>query len=380
MILDVCLAAAGLLLSGGAGMAEQGSEETRLVREIRPDPGLTALFAPQAEGFLGADCASTVALPGGRVLWLFADTVVGKLNEDGERRGQMIHNSAAIQEIKDGTPASPVFYWPSKDGKAQSLIRQDDADVEYFWPGCGIYTGGKLLMSYFRVRTSGEGAMGFNVLGTDLVVVDNPLDAPDKWKYRIQPLKFAGGGATFSAAAMEDKGYLYLLGCRPDGTGGFPGSEALLARAKISDLLAGKVDEAFEFLTGERTWSRDVGEAGAVFKPGAAEGSLHWDEHLQRYISVVMPAFTNHLYISVAEKLEGPWTPSESHKVPGIPEQEGLFSYAGRAHPELPHEPGEMVLTYVTNATSLWTMMATPAIYVPVFLRARLVLEPGTQP
>jgi hypothetical protein len=88
--------------------------ETLPVSVAVPDPVYDPMFYPQRRGFLGADGAASVSLGSKRILWIFGDTILGNMM-DGKRRGTMVRNSIAIQDLSRGEPGEVTYYWDLSD-------------------------------------------------------------------------------------------------------------------------------------------------------------------------------------------------------------------------------------------------------------------------
>ncbi len=191
---------------------------------------LQPLFDVRREGWLGADVATSFRLPprpqqppgpgegqpepeaeAGRYLWLFGDTLVGRATPDKRRRGAFfIHNSVALLPAfnASGPPPAPddvAFAWNVSQGGCPASIfvrrHQDDEclhEEEYLWPisGMGVSYGGQAKVVVLAVRWAYVTALGagvdlfsddafnFKILGTTVLVVDNPHEAPQRWQYR----------------------------------------------------------------------------------------------------------------------------------------------------------------------------------------------------
>lgn len=92
-----------------------------------------AAFAHSDPAWRVADGGKPVALPDGRVLWIFADTIVGELEGDGtlaHGRWRMPHSSLIVE---DEGCFDPVF---GGDEVAESLI-PDEPSGTYHWPSSG---------------------------------------------------------------------------------------------------------------------------------------------------------------------------------------------------------------------------------------------------
>lgn len=123
---------------------------------------LQPLFSARRFGYIGGDVATSIALPGGKYLWLFGDTYVGMT--DGERRNGdsalLIHNSLAIVPDAEAhkLAASDVsFFWrQGEDGVPKEVFTTDDPHI-VLWPISGVAANHngkkKLLLLAQRVRT-----------------------------------------------------------------------------------------------------------------------------------------------------------------------------------------------------------------------------------
>lgn len=330
------------------------------------------MFSPRPRGFLGADGASTLRLPDGRILWLFADTVVGTL-KDGRRNGPMIHNSIAIQDTPD---SPPQFWWRIPERVPHDAFPpQSDKAKHWYWPGCGIESGGRIYVFMMKVATRPgvEGVFGFRVIGCTLLRIDNPTEPPDNW--RISQVDLVESELfNINSAALVEGEYVYLLGHQDRATSGPDHRAAILCRMPLRALDSSDPGRALEFWSDDDTWRATPEHARRLFSPAPTESSLQFDPVRRRYIAAVVIPFTSELGIVSAEKLTGPWSkPQLLYTIDQVTTGgKGLFAYAGRAHPELARSGDELVLTYVVNADDFWDMFANPAIYFPRFVRVQL--------
>lgn len=168
---------------------------------------LQPLMDVRSKGFLGADVATSFRMPPvkgktEKYMWIFGDTFVGY--SDKNRRlpwAYFIHNSLAFLpemagEKKDAKMVK--FEWNITDsGCPSSIFNEKVVDDEcapelmYYWPisGIGVSYKGKdgeevsklILTAVAWVYASDD--IGFIVQGTMLLVVNNPNDPPQQWKY-----------------------------------------------------------------------------------------------------------------------------------------------------------------------------------------------------
>lgn len=340
-------------------------------------PALDALFAPRKHGFLGADGATTVQLPDGRVLWVFADTVVGH-QRDGKRSGPMIRNSIAIQPAHSARPEDVRFYWRTPDRVPEAFFPSEtDDEAIWYWPGCGVEANGNVYLFLMKMtkRSGASEVFAFQAIGCTLFRIHNPADNPDNWKLSHVDLTTATEHFNINAAALVEGDYAYLLG-HSDGTiGEHEKRSAILGRIPIAALDTPDPGKSLEFWSQDQTWRNKSDNLQTLFAPAGTESSLQYDSVRKRYIAVVLPPFTSDLCITTAKELTGPWSPPQKvYDIPQVngPAGKGLFAYTGRAHPELSSGPDELIITYVVNADDIWTMFGRLDIYYPRFVRVKL--------
>src|SRR5690606_948903 len=108
------------------------------IRSAQSDPVFDQMLKPQQRGYLGADGAASVEIAPGRVLWIFGDTTLGT-GYSGSRKGPMIRNSIAIQDMTQGLPGTVEYYWNLEDKLVSDFFTPESwADEYWYWPGCGI--------------------------------------------------------------------------------------------------------------------------------------------------------------------------------------------------------------------------------------------------
>lgn len=133
----------------------------------------------------GGDGTASVALPDGRVAWLFSDTFIGGVNADRTRAANttminnsvMIQNDAGLSTVTGGTPTARTALLPP-------------TDEGFHWVGSGTSAGGKVLALYNRYARSGQGALDVTLQGTTLATFDATTlalisTAPLPWGTRI---------------------------------------------------------------------------------------------------------------------------------------------------------------------------------------------------
>jgi hypothetical protein len=392
--------------------------------------------------WLGADCATSLALPGRNstataTLWLFGDTLVSAFGA-GHRNLSgcaMPHQTVALQP----TPASPLtFSWPedAATGAPLNLFRPSNASMRgavpcaapfdettpYYWVVSGIAEsagtglagpGGRLLLLAQRiVGTPGRG-LGFAVLGSTAIVVDNAADAPAQWRHRSADLTTCG--ADEASCEMWSAGATAVPGGGGGGDGGPDGGDSgciggaagggcvylsggvgsaasgagqALMRGPLAELLELRFG-SLELLGADGVWRRRVPGSSAPAAAGAAglfpqqsELSLHYHAPLGRWLAASFDGFGGQrllLWSTPAADVRGPWRAAVAHTL-GAPwsNTSRYYAYAAKIHPHLARADDELVLTYVANAWDMDALFApggeATAIYTPQVLRTNLTL------
>jgi hypothetical protein len=112
------------------------------------------------------------------------------------------------------------------------------------------------------------------------------------------------------------------------------------------------------------------GRPSVVFTRAATEFTVHYDQHVNRFLEVQTEGFgAATVAVRSANRLEGPW--SELKTIYRPPESNRLDAlvYAGKAHPEL--LGADLILTYVANSTDFGVLVNDMTIYYPRFIRVR---------
>ena len=70
--------------------------------------------------------------------------------------------------------------------------------------------------------------------------------------------------------------------------------------------------------------------------------SVHWNEHLGKYLAVYSNQLANTISIRTADRPEGPWSESRAVVECVVPPAGRIWSYAGLAHPEFARDNGKV--------------------------------------
>jgi hypothetical protein len=336
------LAAMLLLAPVGSRAAEPVQTAAELAEMFRA-------YGDSGVGWTGGDGAYSVPLPDGRIAWLFSDTFLGPVNEDGSRPGgtPFIHNSIVVQ---DGTSLTTIV--DDTETKPLDAISPQPPGG-YYWMGDATVEGDALKVFVFRF-VAAPIPFGFQQVATDLAT----LSLPDLELVSIEHLPFGfmpaavTGPVTYGNAIMEHGAYTYVYGVEDLHV------EKYLHLARAA---AGSVAGPWEFWTGTQ-WSANPLQSARLLNGLSNEPSV--SRAGDRYVLVAQVGAR--VMASVADAPEGPWPPT--HEIAITPEAAGTtFTYNAKAHPEFSTEQ-TMLVTYNVNTTNGAALYQDVTIYRPRFV------------
>jgi len=326
------------------------------------------------QGWWGSDCAFSLPLGNGRVLWLFGDTFVHDHGNFKSRHGSsMINNSIAIQTgnlLKDRQPLT--FYWQRKNGGHQSFL-VDESSPGFLWPLSAAFVQKKIFIFTVRiVHPDPTKTFGFQQTGCEIIRIENPDDTPEQWQMQFRVLPWQQDLGSYCSNFFFENGCLYIYGYLKDSESWFDPLKFVVARVNLrqnSDLLDLKDWEFFDGVTGE--WFSDMKKVRAVFNHSTTEFSVTYLPKLNKYILIAnFWKYPHSITIRLSDTPVGPF--SEPKIIYHCPETEwsrNYFCYAAKAHPELAEGDNDLVITYMTNSKLLQECVDDLRIYYPRFLR-----------
>jgi Domain of unknown function (DUF4185) len=405
------LVAALVVLSCGLFNAALGDGRPSAAVPITIDDSWNAVF-DRHDGWTGADCAGTVNLRDGRLLWLFGDTWIGSIR-DGKRLpgATMVNNSIAIHPIdptapwKAPDPASVRFAWGAANAGQPTAwaipVPKNNGEPtannarEWLWAnGGGLLLERpqgtrRLLAFFFRVRTNpkGKGVWTFTVAGTTLVIVDQVAEPIDRWQMRVvdlpnwvqskaSPSKPADAEMTWGMAtclnpetAHAKSPDLLIYGIRRSG---FLNDGLILARAP-----AAAIDhfQAWQFYAGNNCWSNEAKAAKPIANGLVSEFSVERLEIPGRPTWILVqsePLLGKRIFVRMALKPEGPWSARKTvATIPDVERNKSYFTYAAKGHADISRQ-GELLITYLVNSQEFGDLVRDTTIYHPKVLRLPL--------
>jgi hypothetical protein len=361
---------------------------------VADDPSWEAVFQ-RTEGWTGADGINTADLLDGRILWMFGDTWIGDIRKGRHApNSELVNNTLAIHEKPDSgkwippAPNAIRFFWEQSGKKKLACIRPDSGSGSgWYWPaGNGLMV--KDAFERFRLvffmsqlaRSPGSDEMwNFYRIGNALVIVNNPdKDVPD---WRIQKVtipsslsrgeKIGWGVALLSVPVSGQAlgGYLYIYGIDESDIGN---KKLILARSP-----ADRVEDtgAWQAYHGNGVWGSFASECYPIAEHLASElsvepvviGDVRWFVMIHSE-----DGFGDHILMRLAQHPEGPWSkPFSVYRVEDIRKDKAFFTYAAKSHACI-SRPGELLISYVINASVFNRVIQNSDLYRPRFIRVSL--------
>jgi hypothetical protein len=373
------------------GAAAAGSEEPT-AWPARADAEWDALFT-RSDGWTGGDAMYSLPLDDQRVLWLFADTWIGPVQENRHAAGsRLVNNTIAVHPaVKAGrAPAREGlhFFWQTgADGEPQAWIRPEqtaEGCEDWFWVADGMVIpsasgASRLAICLWRItRNDDPGVFGFRSAGGDLALIENPHEAVGEWRVKqwINPHAVPPGDKNLAETSWgselwvdpEDATRVVIAGVREQSK---LEKQMVLARAPAAAI---EDFSQWEFRTADG-WSPKLSDAVAVVRGVSNEYSVTRVEREGKAQWVLIqsePLFGAHILARHAQSPYGPWSaPQRIYRVPELAKHDKYFTYAAKAHPELSAE-GELLITYVVNSFDFGAMVRDASIYRPRFVRVAL--------
>ncbi|MBI9067075.1 MAG: DUF5005 domain-containing protein [Salinivirgaceae bacterium] len=326
-----------------------------MTQSIYSDIKFNSLLRSNSGGWIAGDATYSIDLPDNRTLWLFGDSFIGTVNEDGSivQGAKMIRNCALIMD-NDSLRAlyGGTFENPSE------FIQTTMPDSTWYWPDHGIVENNILKIFLAKFTTDPNGTPGWNFVyaGHDVA----SFSFPEIQLIEINELPYYSENAVlYGDRLFRDSIYTYIYG-RKDHTV----SEYKIPYPHIART-TGDISNNWEFYNGSN-WSDDptatepinnfqVSQQYCVFK------------HQNKYILITQDIWLSaNIYSFTSNSPVGPW---ENKKIlyttPIV--YDNTFTYNAYAHPQF-DENNELLISYNTNG-DFWEIFNNVEIYRPNFIR-----------
>ncbi len=335
-----------------------------------PAPGTaaayTAAFAHLPGGWLAGDQVSSAALPDGRIVWLFADTLVSTGAAD-DPDVHCIHSSFVLQSAGCFTP----LLGPAGDGVVPA-----PAQEQWYWPQHAVVDGDRMWVTVLRVTGGEPDSPDFALLGVDLAEFAMPRNGlPHLVAVHTTPASGAGDfGVLWGTALVTEGRTLYVYGTRRTSEP-LVGKQLLLARVPLS-----RVAEAsawrFRTLDG---WSA-AAEDAVVLVPAHGGVSTALSAHRSSAGWVLVTKRDDFLGDAVVALVgPQPWGPFRERVLFDSTSRGTSLEYLAMAHPEVTLDDGSLLVSINRNDTSLGTVLRDPASFRPRFHAVAGLGSPHTE-
>ncbi|MCF6523756.1 hypothetical protein [Streptomyces sp. JJ36] len=422
--------AAGLLLAGLLFLLPGDDEEPpeadcrpARVTGRQPDPALTGAFArygndnTRTDDWTGGDGTRSVRLPGGRTLWLSADTFLDRVHPGGRRVPQpsWVRNSALVM-TPDGHLDRTLLGTPAPDGRPAALFPGGatgdgrevwrwpvDAVVEPRSPGAAERVVRVLLWS----REAGRPPWVFGVpRATEVATLSLPGLALESIRpvHRPPPGTAPERRVLYGTSAVPAGEWTYVFGADEAGVHGGRASRTYVARAPRGGLADPGVWRHWDgarwtadaaaarpmvVRTAETGGSPEPAPGQAAADPGAS-GERHGfatntytvTRHDGTWLLLSMDAGgpdgrpSQTVVSAWACRPQGPWHGPHRAAAPPLPpggREAGATAYNPQAHPEFTGADGRLLLGYDVNVTGGTAAVHRDVrLYRPRFLRLTL--------
>jgi hypothetical protein len=318
---------------------------------VETDSVLSKAFRKDIGGWVAADASYSIALPDGKILWLFGDTFFGGTNPDGSIKtgAKFIRNSAVLQNgdslltLFSGTLANP-----------QTFILTDHPDSTWYWPENGLVEHDSLYIFLSKFKTA-PGPAGFNFVsdGNDIAC----FTYPGLKLSRILTLPFYQlNGVYYGDKLLEDSTYTYIYGRKAEGGISYPH----IARAKHGELTG-----RWEFWDGW-SWLINLSTSRKINNFQVSE-QYSVSKHDGKYILLTQDIwFSTDIWTFTSTSPTGPW--KNKTKIYSTPKlAASSFTYNAWLHPEFDKD-GTFLLSYNNNA-DFAEVLKNAELYRPCFLR-----------
>jgi hypothetical protein len=341
-------------------------------RDARTGSRLTALFATHGDDnhrlddWTGADGTYSLKLPGRRVLWIFSDTFLGRVNPGGSRppvreeggSTGFVNNSFVVERgrrlvtVHGGTAAKPAAVMPPRDAR------------HWYWAGDALLAGRLAEVTYQEYERFGAGPWDWRWSRNVVARFGTKFAAGRPYRpLSVHPLP-SGNGVSWASGLHRAGSHTYIYGVRD--LGGV--KHMHIARVGGRSLLG-----EWEFSTSSGAWSAAERDSAPVLTGVANEYSV--SEVGGAYVLIThdtTEAANPKIVAYFSCTPYGPFTGKTPVYTPPEPASygPGVFTYNAHAHPEI-DAGGRLVVSYNVNSFVAADHYRDVTIYRPRFLELR---------
>lgn len=323
---------------------------------------------PFKGGWLGGDSAYSIWLSEGRILWLFGDTFISKVEAQSRRKATMIDNSIAISNGGGIDDFQISYSWRrSPSGEPASFFSMTGVAL---WPLDGIVYREKLYIALLQVHRGTSGPMDFKPTGVVLAEIANPGEVdPCMWTINYRNLSTPFDIFPGSSVVLYQE-YLYLFA--------FHGAETPLKKISLSRIQLNELANdqptlewllEFDASTGLEVWGEpSTSRAPATLFDGAtAEFSVRFNNQLGYWLAIYGGFPGDEITVRSSPTILGPWSkPSGVVSLDRFRRSPNAITYAAKEHSEFSKRlTAEICVSIVTNSLEPNELLSDLEIYLP---------------
>lgn len=164
------------------------------------------------QGVAGHDLAASTELPDGRVLFVFGDTYLGRVDGDEREVDGLLNQTAAVIPAGAGICSHDIAYLTDAEGVVRDLLPTPPVPGSAYWPVDVTVVDDVVWMLYRWVEPTGDGPLELRVLGTGLAAASS-----DDLEFTTAARLLVEGDEPVPAAIVGRDDDLVALVCPDDG-------------------------------------------------------------------------------------------------------------------------------------------------------------------
>jgi hypothetical protein len=308
-----------------------------------------------------ADIGASAKLSDGRLVWVFGDTVrAASLSPRIVANSMLISSGECVSQLLPPDKgavipdaASGAVYWPM----SVTVLPDSGHDL--------------IVVLCSRIRRGDGGAFEFAFTGSSAALFRIDAEGvPILLRVvEITPDNLDADQINWGAASTASGRWIYVYGTRLTGEKYVFGRELYVGRAPVDDP---NNRARWEFWDGGAWQSRHESAAPVLPADGGVSQTLSVHAVDGRFIAVSKRGgdLADFVYTWSAPSAVGPWTARRA--VPAPFEVRGdVLQYAPLAHPEIPLESGNLLVSISRNTTDLERLFAEPKLARPLFVEVQ---------
>lgn len=322
------------------------------------DTYYNSLFKRTGNGFTGGDATYSIKLPNGKIVWIFGDTFLGTIENNGTRKKMdpiYIRNSFVVQDgnkmetLLQGTLDKPKSLLVPPHVDSNTEITEDSV---WYWPGDATLQQGELKVFLSEFKQVESDMWGFEWQRTAIASFDvNTMETLSL----VELPRSKTGKIHFGHAIYEEEEFVYLYGL----------NEGYAYAARV---LNGNFLGKWEYANGDK-WVEDVSNATPILDENISEQFTVIKHKDFYYLISQLGDLSNEVW-SYKSKNPIKWSKSNGKKIRDIKmpyQHENIFTYNTLVHPHLMDDQEKMLYSFNTNTFELEEHFTNADIYRPRF-------------